>query len=78
MGATSKASAVDPRGESWEVQGLYVAGSPLFPSALPPGVDPVATSAALALRVAGNVAEALTGTRPSAAAAAHGGPKRAW
>ncbi|KAF0698391.1 Aste57867_10993 [Aphanomyces stellatus] len=53
MGATPHAGAVDPEGESWEVQGLYVADASLFPTAS--GVNPMITTCAMAYSVAQNI-----------------------
>lgn len=46
MGVEPKGSAVNPMGETWEVEGLYVADSSVFPTAL--GVNPMVTVQAIA------------------------------
>lgn len=58
MGADPKGSAVAPTGETWEVEGLYVADSSVFPSAL--GVNPMVTIQATAYCTAQSVLEALS------------------
>ncbi|KAF0687500.1 Aste57867_20772 [Aphanomyces stellatus] len=50
MGATPAMGAVNPDGESWEVQGLYVADASLFPTAS--GVNPMVTTFSIAYSVA--------------------------
>jgi len=54
MGAKRGASAFDPRGESWDARGLYVADASAFPT--PSGVNPMVTVQALAHVVASGVA----------------------
>lgn len=46
MGVEAKGSAVNPMGETWEVEGLYVADTSVFPTAL--GVNPMVTVQAIA------------------------------
>jgi long-chain-alcohol oxidase len=55
MGCRRGASAFDPRGESWDVAGLYVADASAFPT--PSGVNPMVTVQALAHVVATGVVE---------------------
>ncbi|KAJ0970961.1 hypothetical protein J5N97_018920 [Dioscorea zingiberensis] len=57
MGVRPETSAVDPKGEAWEVQGLYVADSSVFPTAL--GVNPMVTVQAIAYCTAQSVVEVL-------------------
>lgn len=60
MGVDPRSSAVDPTGESWEAEGLFVADSSVFPTAL--GVNPMLTVQAIAYCTANHVLQAL-GTR---------------
>ncbi|VFQ69459.1 unnamed protein product [Cuscuta campestris] len=60
MGVDPGSSAVDPTGESWEAEGLFVADSSVFPTAL--GVNPMLTVQAIAYCTANHVLQAL-GTR---------------
>lgn len=64
MGTDPKKSVVDPRGESWPVAGLYITDASLFPTAL--GINPMVTVEAMSYVVASNMAEQLTGQRPTA------------
>ncbi|XP_024986540.1 long-chain-alcohol oxidase FAO4A [Cynara cardunculus var. scolymus] len=57
MGVTGKGSAVNPMGETWEVEGLYVADASVFPTAL--GVNPMVTVQAIAYCTAQSVLESL-------------------
>ncbi|CAL1412144.1 unnamed protein product [Linum trigynum] len=57
MGADSAVSAVKETGETWEVEGLYVADSSVFPTAL--GVNPMVTVQAIAYCTAQSVLEGL-------------------
>ncbi|KAK4771066.1 hypothetical protein SAY87_031598 [Trapa incisa] len=57
MGTDPESSAVNPVGETWEVQGLYVADTSVFPTAL--GVNPMVTVQAIAYCTAQAVLEAL-------------------
>lgn len=57
MGTEPEGSAVSPMGETWEVEGLYVADSSVFPTAL--GVNPMVTVQAIAYCTAQSVLEAL-------------------
>ncbi|KAL2236793.1 UNVERIFIED_CONTAM: Long-chain-alcohol oxidase FAO4A [Sesamum indicum] len=57
MGVDPTWSAVRPTGETWEVEGLYVADSSVFPTAL--GVNPMVTIQAIAYCTAQSVLEAL-------------------
>ncbi|KAI4343321.1 hypothetical protein MLD38_027843 [Melastoma candidum] len=57
MGTGPKRSAVSPVGETWEVEGLYVADASVFPTAL--GVNPMVTCQAIAYCTAQSVVEVL-------------------
>ncbi|XP_051151601.1 long-chain-alcohol oxidase FAO4A-like [Andrographis paniculata] len=57
MGTDPKHSAVAPTGETWEVEGLYVADSSVFPSAL--GVNPMVTIQAIAYCTAQSILNVL-------------------
>ncbi|XP_073131818.1 long-chain-alcohol oxidase FAO4A [Henckelia pumila] len=57
MGVDPKESAVRPNGETWEVEGLFVADSSVFPTAL--GVNPMVTVQAIAYCTAQSVLEVL-------------------
>ncbi|KAH0455690.1 hypothetical protein IEQ34_015722 [Dendrobium chrysotoxum] len=57
MGVTEKEGAVRPDGEAWEVEGLFVADTSVFPTAL--GVNPMLTVQAVAYCIAQNVDEVL-------------------
>ncbi|XP_057479565.1 LOW QUALITY PROTEIN: long-chain-alcohol oxidase FAO4A [Actinidia eriantha] len=57
MGAEEGRSAVDQRGEAWEVEGLFVADASVFPTAL--GVNPMVTVQAIAYCTAQAVVEVL-------------------
>jgi choline dehydrogenase-like flavoprotein len=57
MGADPRRGAVDGRGESFEVKGLYVADGSAFPA--PSGVNPMITIMAIADLVAGAVGDRL-------------------
>lgn len=57
MGVSPETSAVSPEGETWEVEGLYVADSSVFPTAL--GVNPMVTVQAIAYCTAQTVMEKL-------------------
>ncbi|KAL6001775.1 hypothetical protein ACLOJK_041753 [Asimina triloba] len=57
MGVDPKESAVNPRGESWEVEGLFVADASVFPTAL--GVNPMVTVQAIAYCTAQSIVEVL-------------------
>ncbi|MQL99227.1 hypothetical protein Taro_031946 [Colocasia esculenta] len=57
MGVEPRTSAVDQRGETWEVEGLYVADTSTFPTAL--GVNPMVTVQAIAYCTAQSVLEVL-------------------
>ncbi|KAA8521063.1 hypothetical protein F0562_011784 [Nyssa sinensis] len=58
MGVDRKASAVNQMGESWEVEGLYVADTSVFPTAL--GVNPMVTVQAIAYCTAQSVLQVLS------------------
>ncbi|KAJ4899891.1 Long-chain-alcohol oxidase FAO4A [Raphanus sativus] len=57
MGTRPEESAVRPTGETWEVEGLFVADTSVFPTAL--GVNPMVTVMSIAYCIGLNVAEAL-------------------
>ena len=57
MGKEKKTSAVNEKGETWEVERLFVADSSVFPTAL--GVNPMVTVQAIALCTAQNIIELL-------------------
>ncbi|GJW69577.1 long-chain-alcohol oxidase FAO4A [Tanacetum coccineum] len=57
MGVESKRSAVNPMGETWEIEGLYVADTSVFPTAL--GVNPMVTVQAIAYCTAQSALESL-------------------
>ncbi|KAL5550100.1 hypothetical protein UlMin_000276 [Ulmus minor] len=57
MGVDPKSSAVNPKGETWEVEGLFVADTSVFPTAL--GVNPMVTVQAIAYCTAQSVLEVL-------------------
>ncbi|XP_057759525.1 long-chain-alcohol oxidase FAO4A-like [Arachis stenosperma] len=57
MGSNPKESAVNQTGETWEMEGLYVADSSVFPTAL--GVNPMITVQAIAYCTAQSVLEVL-------------------
>ncbi|KAK3435199.1 hypothetical protein EUGRSUZ_D02566 [Eucalyptus grandis] len=57
MGPNPRSSVVNPMGETWEVEGLYVADTSVFPTAL--GVNPMVTVQAIAYCTAQSVLEAL-------------------
>ncbi|CAL1373806.1 unnamed protein product [Linum trigynum] len=57
MGADPAVSAVKETGETWEVEGLYVADSSVFPTAL--GVNPMVTVQAIAYCTAQSVLDRL-------------------
>ncbi|KAI3823792.1 hypothetical protein L1987_05234 [Smallanthus sonchifolius] len=57
MGVDAKGSAVNPMGETWEVEGLFVADTSVFPTAL--GVNPMVTVQAIAYCTAQSALESL-------------------
>ncbi|TKY70185.1 Long-chain-alcohol oxidase FAO4A [Spatholobus suberectus] len=57
MGSNAKQSVVSQTGETWEVEGLYVADASVFPTAL--GVNPMVTVQAIAYCTAQSVVEVL-------------------
>ncbi|ORX96184.1 long-chain fatty alcohol dehydrogenase [Basidiobolus meristosporus CBS 931.73] len=50
MGTSSKVSVVNPKGETWETKGLYVADASVFPT--PSGVNPMITIQSVAYSIA--------------------------
>ncbi|KAK4261586.1 hypothetical protein QN277_004559 [Acacia crassicarpa] len=63
MGRSPTESVVDEKGETWEVEGLYVADASVFPTAL--GVNPMVTVQAIAYCTAQSALEALRRKRCS-------------
>ncbi|CAL9161790.1 long-chain-alcohol oxidase FAO4A-like [Musa acuminata AAA Group] len=63
MAADAKEGAVSPRGETWEVEGLYVADTSVFPTAL--GVNPMVTVQAIAYCTAQSILQVLQGSNNS-------------
>ncbi len=57
MGMDPQSSAVDPWGETWEVQGLFLGDGSLMPTS--PGVNPMVTIQSIAYCIADAVAESL-------------------
>ncbi|WZY68931.1 hypothetical protein YC2023_001171 [Brassica napus] len=57
MGTSPEVSAVKPTGETWEVEGLFVADTSVFPTAL--GVNPMVTIQSIAYCIGLNVVDAL-------------------
>ncbi|KAI3792894.1 hypothetical protein L2E82_06785 [Cichorium intybus] len=57
MGVKAKGSVVNPMGETWEVERLYVADTSVFPTAL--GVNPMVTVQAIAYCTAQSALESL-------------------
>jgi long-chain-alcohol oxidase len=57
MGVNEDSSAVDERGESWEVEGLYVADSSIVPTAI--GVNPMVTIQSISYCVAQSILQEL-------------------
>ncbi|KFK28594.1 hypothetical protein AALP_AA7G017800 [Arabis alpina] len=57
MGIRPEESAVRPTGETWEVEGLFVADTSVFPTAL--GVNPMVTVQSIAYCIGLNVLEVL-------------------
>ncbi|XP_073113013.1 long-chain-alcohol oxidase FAO4A isoform X2 [Elaeis guineensis] len=57
MGVEDTTSAVDERGETWEVEGLFVADASVFPTAL--GVNPMVTVQAIAYCTAHSIVQVL-------------------
>ncbi|XP_028793641.1 long-chain-alcohol oxidase FAO4A-like [Neltuma alba] len=57
MGTSPKESVVNENGETWEVEGLYVADASVFPTAL--GVNPMVTIQAISYCTAQSVLEVL-------------------
>ncbi|GMN47620.1 hypothetical protein TIFTF001_016795 [Ficus carica] len=58
MGVAAETSAVNPMGETWEVEGLFVADTSVFPTAL--GVNPMVTVQAIAYCTAQSVLQLLS------------------
>ncbi|XP_008805948.2 long-chain-alcohol oxidase FAO4A-like [Phoenix dactylifera] len=57
MGVEASTSAVDEGGETWEVEGLFVADTSVFPTAL--GVNPMVTVQAIAYCTARSIVQVL-------------------
>lgn len=57
MATDARAGAVSPRGEAWEVEGLFVADTSVFPTAL--GVNPMVTAQAIAYCTAQSILQVL-------------------
>jgi choline dehydrogenase-like flavoprotein len=57
MGGDPEWSVVQPSGETWEVEGLYVCDAGILPTSL--GVNPQLTVMALATRIAGCIDDRL-------------------
>lgn len=62
MGVDPASSVVDPTGQTWEVQGLFVADTSVFPTAL--GVNPMVTVQAIAYCTAHNILHKLQLQKP--------------
>jgi choline dehydrogenase-like flavoprotein len=56
MGISPEHSVVQPTGESWELEGLFVADGSIMPTSL--GVNPQETVMAMATRIAWGMREA--------------------
>lgn len=57
MGASPAASAVDPRGETWEVEGLFIGDGSVLPTSS--GVNPMVTIQSIAYCTADSVVHYL-------------------
>ncbi|KAG0307662.1 hypothetical protein BGZ99_001383, partial [Dissophora globulifera] len=64
MGSSPKTGAIKPTGETWEVQGLYVADASTFPTAS--GVNPMLTTYSISHSIAQFIKEAESSSGPSA------------
>ncbi|PRQ19259.1 putative long-chain-alcohol oxidase [Rosa chinensis] len=62
MGVNAKGSVVNQMGETWEVEGLFVADSSVFPTAL--GVNPMVTVQCIAYCTAQSVIQVLQRRKP--------------
>ena len=62
MSKSEKTGVVDPKGEVWGVEGLYVADASVFPSAS--GVNPMVTTMAIADYISRGVAGGLKASSP--------------
>lgn len=62
MGIDPKQSVVNERGETWEVEGLFLADTSVFPTAL--GVNPMVTVQAIAYCTAQSIVEILARKKP--------------
>ncbi len=58
MGGSSARGAVDPTGQTYEVQGLYVADGSVLPTAT--GVNPMLSIMSVAHVIAGHIQAAYT------------------
>ncbi|KAF7731947.1 hypothetical protein EC973_007778 [Apophysomyces ossiformis] len=58
MGISPKVSVTKPTGETWEVKGLYLGDTSIFPTAT--GVNPMVTTEAVALHVADSIVRSQT------------------
>ncbi|KAI7857190.1 hypothetical protein BDC45DRAFT_459575 [Circinella umbellata] len=63
MGISPKISVAKPTGETWETKNLYISDASLFPTAS--GVNPMATTEAVALHVADSIIKSSTGSAAS-------------
>ena len=64
LGSNRRRDVVDSRGRSWDLDGLYVADSSIFPTSL--GVNPCYTVYALGRYIGQKIVEEIRASRPSA------------